>query len=55
MEQNKLSSEHIENEVLSLTSEYLSSEDCFGTKLQAKFDKYDQIIEQPEEKLMDFI
>ena len=49
MEPNKLSSEHIENEVLTLTSKTLSSEDCLETKLQAKFNKSDQIFEQPEE------
>ena len=27
---------------------------CFETKIQAKFDKYDQIFKQPEDKLMDF-
>ena len=49
MEPNKLSSEHIENEVLTLTSKTLSSEDCLETKLQAKFNKSDPIFEQPEE------
>ena len=44
MEPNKLSSEHIKNEVLTLASETLSSKHCFETKLQAKFDKSDQII-----------
>ena len=38
---NKFSSEHIENKMVTLTSETLSSEDCFKTKLQAKFDKSD--------------
>ena len=38
-----------------LISGTLSSEDCFETKLQAKFDKSDQIFEQIEEKLMDFV
>ena len=55
METNKFSSEHIENEVLTLTSKTSSSEDCFETKLQSKFDKSDQIFEQPEEELMDFM
>ena len=32
-----------------------SSEDCFETKIQAKFDKSDQILEQPEEELTDFM
>ena len=55
MEPSKFSSEHIENEVLTLTSETSSSEYCFETKLQAKFDKSDQNFEQPEEYLMDFL
>ena len=41
--------------MVTLTSETLSSEDCFETKLQAKFDEYYQIFEQPEEEFMDFI
>ena len=41
--------------MFTLTSETLSSEDCFETKLQAKFDKYDHIFEQPEEEFMYFI
>ena len=32
-----------------------SSEDYYETKLQAKFDKSDQIFEQPEEELMYYI
>ena len=48
MEPIKLSSEHIKNEVLTLTSKTSSSEDCFDTKLQAKFYKSDQILEQTE-------
>ena len=55
MDQNKISWEHIENKMVTLTSETLSFEYCFETKLQAKFDKYDQIFEQPEEELMNFI
>ena len=43
-----ISSEHIENEMVTLTPEHLSSEDCLDTKLQANFDKYDQIVEKPE-------
>ena len=42
MEQKLFSSEHIENEVLNLSSVTLSYEYLFVTKLQAKFDKYDQ-------------
>ena len=37
------------NEGLTLTSEHLSSEDWFETKIQAKFDKCDQFFEQTEE------
>ena len=48
MEPNKFSPEYIENEVFTLTSETSYSEDCFETKIQAKFDKSDQIFEQPE-------
>ena len=47
MEPNKFSSEHTKNELLTLTSETSSSDDFFETKLQAKFYKYDQILEQP--------
>ena len=49
MEPNKFSSEHIENKMVTITSETLSYEDLFDTKLHAKLDKYDQIFEQPEE------
>ena len=55
MEPNKFSSEHIKNEVLTFTSETLSSEDCIQTKLQTKLDIYDKISEQPEEEFMYFI
>ena len=48
-------SEHIENKMVTLTSETLFSEDCFENKLQGNFDKYDKKIEQPEEELVDFI
>ena len=41
--------------MVTITSETLSSEDCFETKLQAKFDRSYQIFEQAEEELMDFI
>ena len=41
--------------MVTLNSETLYSEDCFETKLQAKFDKSDQIFEEPEEELMYFI
>ena len=51
---NKFSSEKIRNEVLTLTSETSYSEYCFETKLRYKFDKSDQILEQLENKLVDF-
>ena len=44
----RISSEHIENKMVTLTSETLSYEYCFGTKLQDKFNKYYQIFKQPE-------
>ena len=46
MEPNKFSSEHIENEVQTITSETSSSEHRFETKIQAKFDKSNQTYEQ---------
>ena len=46
MEPKTFSSEHNENEVLTLTSETSSSKHRYMTKLQAKFDEYDQIFEQ---------
>ena len=49
MDPNKLSSEHIENKMVTLTSETLSYEDCFETKIQAKFDKSGRNFEHPEE------
>ena len=55
MDPNKLSPEHIRNKTVTITFESLSSEDCFETKLQAKFDKYDQNFKQPEEEMMYFI
>ena len=47
MDPNKLSSEHTENKMVTLTSETLSSEEFFETKLQAKSDKSDKCFEQP--------
>ena len=41
--------------MITIASESSSSEDWFETKIQAKFDKYDQMFEQPEEQLMDFM
>ena len=55
MKPNKFSLERIENRMVNLTYESLSFEDCFETKLRAKFDKYDQNFEHPEEELMGFI
>ena len=49
MDPNKFSSEHIENKMVTLTSETLSSEDRCDTKLQTKFDKSDKIFEQQQE------
>ena len=46
---NKLSSEHIESEVLTLTYETSSSKDSFESKIQSMFDKYDLSFEQQEE------
>ena len=48
MEPNKLLSENIGNEVLNISSETPYYEDNFDTKLQANFDKYDQILKQQE-------
>ena len=48
MEPNMLSLYHTKNEVITINSETLSSDDHFETNLQAKFDKYDQILKQPE-------
>ena len=39
--------------MLTLTSESSYYEDCFDTKIQAKFDKSDQILKQTGEELMD--
>ena len=44
MEPKKFSSEHITNEVLTLTPETSYSEDYFETILYAKFDKSDQLL-----------
>ena len=41
-ESNIFYSEHIENEVINLTSEAPSYENHFETKFQAKFDTYNQ-------------
>ena len=55
MELNKLSSEYVENKMVTFIYDTLSFEDCFDTNLHAKFDKSDQFFEQPEEELMNFI
>ena len=39
--------------MLNLTSETPSSKDFFESKLRDKFDKYDQMFEQPKEKLIE--
>ena len=49
MDPKKFLSEHIENIMVNITSESLSYEECFETRLQANFDKSDQKFEQPEE------
>ena len=49
---HKFSSKYIENEMVTLTSETLSYEYCFETKIPAKYDKYDQSFEQQEEELI---
>ena len=48
MEPNKLLSEHVKNEVLTFAYETSSFEDHFETIIQSKFDKSDQIFEEPE-------
>ena len=55
MDPKKLSSEHIKIKMSTPTSEILSYEKWFETKIQAKFDKSDQNFKRPEEELMDFI
>ena len=48
MESNMFSSDHIENVVLTPTSETTSSEYHFETKLQAKLSPSDQSFEKQE-------
>ena len=55
MDPNNFSLENNESKMVTLTPETLASEDCFETKLQPKYDKFNQKFEQPEEELMDFI
>ena len=52
---NMFSSEHIKNEVLTITSEHPFSEDNFERKLQVKLYLSNKMFEQPEEGLMDFM
>ena len=54
MESNMISSEHIQIEVLNITSEHPSSEDHFERKSQAKISPSDQIFEKQEEQLIYF-
>ena len=49
-----LSSEHIGNEVFTLTSETPSSKNHFEKKIQARFSKSDHSFEQQQELLMEF-
>ena len=48
---NMFSSEHIQNEVLTITSEHPYSEDHFYSKSQENISPYNQSFEQPEEEL----
>ena len=48
----KFSSEYIQNEVLTLSSETSSSEYSFERKSQANISWYNQFFEQPEEQLI---
>ena len=54
MEPNKLSSEYIKNELITITSEHPSYEDNFERKLQSKLSPSNQIFKQPEEELIKF-
>ena len=49
MESNMLSSEHIQNEVLNITSEHPSYENYFKSKFQAKIYPSDQKFDKQEE------
>ena len=50
----KFSSGTIQNKVLTINSEHLSSEDHFERKFQDKISPYDQIFEKKEEELIEF-
>ena len=52
-ELRKFSSGPIQNEVLTLTSEYPSSADHFGSKFQAKISPYEKSLEKQEEELIE--
>ena len=54
MTPNKVSSEQIKNEGLSLISEHPTSEDCFESKFQSKISPSNKIFKQPEEELIEF-
>ena len=51
---NMFSSEHIQNEVLTLTFEHPSSADKFERKSQSKISPSDQSIEKPKAELIEF-
>ena len=46
MEPSKFSLEHIEEELITLTSQTLSSEYWFETQIQSKFVKHEQFFDQ---------
>ena len=54
MESNVFSSQHIQNEVLTITSEHPSSEYNFESKSQANISPSDKSFENPEEELIEF-
>ena len=49
-----LSSEHIKNKVLTITSEHPYSEDQFERKFQVKISSSDQGFEKEKKELIDF-
>ena len=51
MDPNNFSSEYIENKMVTLNFETLSFEDFFETKIQAKFDKPDKILDNQKNNL----
>ena len=51
---NMLSSEHIQNKVLTLTFEHPSSVNQFERKFQAKISPYGRSFENQEEELIEF-